>query len=82
MPELSYPLWSSAPEPALLASRDRAGGELVFPALPPSSPLADRHERLGRIARVRVVTGSTLRSRLRHKEGQCSTSPHSTSRSG
>lgn len=44
MPELSYPLWSAAPEPALLASRDRATGELVFPALPPCSPLADRHE--------------------------------------
>lgn len=44
MPELSYPLWSTAPEPALLASRERAGGALVFPALPPASPLAGRHE--------------------------------------
>jgi uncharacterized OB-fold protein len=44
VPELSYPLWSAAPEPALLASRERATGELVFPALPPSSPLADRHD--------------------------------------
>lgn len=44
MPEHPYPLWSSAPEPALLASRERASGELVFPALPAASPLADRHD--------------------------------------
>ncbi|WP_077001479.1 Zn-ribbon domain-containing OB-fold protein [Variovorax sp. KK3] len=44
MPELSYPLWSPAPEPALLASRHRDDGELVFPALPPASPLAGHHD--------------------------------------
>lgn len=39
-----YPLWSSAQPPTLLASRDRASGELVFPAVDSSSPLAARHE--------------------------------------
>jgi len=42
--ESAYPLWSDPPEPALLASRDRATGELVFPALPDSSPLSGTHE--------------------------------------
>ncbi|NRF71046.1 OB-fold domain-containing protein [Aquincola sp. S2] len=44
MPELSYPLWSTGPEAALLASRDVATGEIVFPALPAEAPLAHRHE--------------------------------------
>lgn len=39
-------LWSDSPqaEPALLASRDRTGGERVFPPLPAHSPLAARYE--------------------------------------
>ncbi|CAG2128548.1 Zn-ribbon domain-containing OB-fold protein [Cupriavidus plantarum] len=36
-------LWSTAAPPTLLASRDRATGEYVFPALPDHSPLAARH---------------------------------------
>jgi hypothetical protein len=44
MPELPYPLWSTGPEAALLASRDGATGEIVFPALSPGAPLEDRHE--------------------------------------
>jgi uncharacterized OB-fold protein len=50
MPDISpstalhgYPLWSSDPEPRLLASRDNASGELAFPCLPASAPLAGRH---------------------------------------
>jgi len=42
--ELPYPLWSPAPEPALLVSRERETGELIFPAVPESSPLAARYE--------------------------------------
>jgi len=42
--ELSYPLWSDAPQPALLASRDRKTRELIFPAVPDASPLAGEHE--------------------------------------
>lgn len=42
--ELSYPLWSDAPQPSLLASRDRETGELVFPVVPDASPLAAAHE--------------------------------------
>ena len=42
--ELSYPLWSEAPQPALLASRDRQTRELVFPVVPDASPLAAGHE--------------------------------------
>jgi uncharacterized OB-fold protein len=38
------PLWSTGPEPSLLASRDFASGELVFPPVPGNSPLAARHE--------------------------------------
>ena len=38
------PLWSTGPEPTLLASRDVASGELVFPPIPDDSPLAVRHE--------------------------------------
>jgi uncharacterized OB-fold protein len=40
----SYPLWSVAAEPTLVASRDRDTAELVFPAVADNSPLADRHE--------------------------------------
>jgi uncharacterized OB-fold protein len=40
----SIPLWSTGPEPSLLASRDLASGELVFPPIPENSPLAARHE--------------------------------------
>lgn len=44
MPTLPYPLWSPAPDPRLLASRDIETGEWVFPAVPANSPLAERHE--------------------------------------
>ena len=44
MIDLPHPLWSTAPEPTLLASRDRQTHELVFPALPDASPLAGRYE--------------------------------------
>jgi uncharacterized OB-fold protein len=36
-------LWSLGPAPALLASQDRTTGEIVFPAVPDQSPLADSH---------------------------------------
>jgi len=42
--EPAYPLWGAPPESALLASRDRATGELVFPTLPDASPLSGAHE--------------------------------------
>ena len=38
-----YPLWSSTPEPTLVASRDLESGEWVFPAVADNSPLAPRH---------------------------------------
>lgn len=44
MPDLPYPLWSPGSEPQLLASRDRATGEYVFPAVPDASPLALHHD--------------------------------------
>jgi uncharacterized OB-fold protein len=44
MPDLPYPLWSTGPEAALLASRHRRSGELVFPPLPQDSPLQAAHE--------------------------------------
>lgn len=44
MSEAAYPLWDADANPALLASRDRDSGEIVFPALPATSPLLDRHE--------------------------------------
>ena len=40
----SETLWSPGPQPSLLASRDLASGELVFPPIPANSPLAARHE--------------------------------------
>ena len=40
----SQSLWSSGSEPALLASRDRSSGEIVFPPVPDASPLGARHE--------------------------------------
>jgi uncharacterized OB-fold protein len=42
--ELSYPLWSDAPQPALLVSRNRKTRGLVFPVVPDASPLAVDHE--------------------------------------
>jgi uncharacterized OB-fold protein len=44
MPQLSYRLWSDGADTALLASRNLASGEIVFPALSPSSPLHAAHE--------------------------------------
>lgn len=43
MPDAPYPLWSSTPEPQLLASRSRVDDALLFPALPGDSPLAAAH---------------------------------------
>ena len=42
VPEQS--LWTEGVPPRLQASRDLATGEIVFPAVPASSPLAARHE--------------------------------------
>jgi uncharacterized OB-fold protein len=44
MDTASYPLWSDAEPPALLASRDRVTKELVFPAVPADSPLTHRFD--------------------------------------
>lgn len=44
MLDLPYPLWSAAPNPTLLASRDRQTGEHVFPVVPEASPLFDKYE--------------------------------------
>lgn len=44
MSDQPYPLWSAAPAPHLLASRERATGAWIFPALPADSPLAPGHE--------------------------------------
>lgn len=41
---MSDPLWSSEPIPRLLAARERATGEWIFPALPDHSPLAAAHD--------------------------------------
>jgi uncharacterized OB-fold protein len=46
-------LWSDDGEPTLVASRDRDSGELVFPAVPQSSPLAPHQE-------TTTVTGTGL----------------------
>jgi uncharacterized OB-fold protein len=50
----SQSLWSPGPEPALLTSRDRSSGEIVFPPVPDASPLAASHE-LTQIAPEGVV---------------------------
>jgi len=55
----SFPLWSDAPDPALLASRDLQTRELLFPAVPPDSPLAARHETVA-IAPVGAVYSFTV----------------------
>jgi uncharacterized OB-fold protein len=44
MPDLPSSLWSTGPEAALLASRDRRSGELVFPPLSQDSPLQALHD--------------------------------------
>ncbi|MCO4888360.1 OB-fold domain-containing protein [Cupriavidus sp. WGtm5] len=44
MSDQPYPLWSAEPVPHLLASRERATGAWIFPALPADSPLAEGHE--------------------------------------
>ena len=58
MSEAAYLLWDADPSPALLASRDRASGEIVFPALPGASPLHGRHEnvRVGEVGSVYSYT--------------------------
>ena len=59
MTPASFPLWSDAPEPALLASRDLQTRELLFPAVPPDSPLAARHETVA-LAPVGAVYSFTV----------------------
>jgi uncharacterized OB-fold protein len=54
LPVAPAALWSLGREPSLLASRDLATGELVFPPFPENSPLAARHETVP-IADVGVV---------------------------
>jgi hypothetical protein len=44
VPDLPYPLWSTGPDAELLASRDRRNDELVFPCVPPASPLSAAHD--------------------------------------
>lgn len=44
MSDLAYQLWTSDPHPSLLASKDCKSGELVFPAVPSDSPLADAYQ--------------------------------------
>lgn len=44
MLDLPYSLWRTAPDPTLLASRDRLTGEHVFPAVPEASPLRQRYD--------------------------------------
>ncbi|WP_439686262.1 DUF35 domain-containing protein [Cupriavidus oxalaticus] len=44
MSDQAYPLWSADPLPHLIASRHRASGEWIFPAVPADSPLAADHD--------------------------------------
>lgn len=44
MSQPSISLWSDAPEPVLVASRDFDSGRRVFPSVAASSPLAQRYE--------------------------------------
>jgi uncharacterized OB-fold protein len=59
MSEPAYPLWDAEPNPALLASRDRDSGEILFPALPGTSPLHGRHENV-RVAEAGSVYSYTV----------------------
>lgn len=59
MSEPAYPLWDAEPNPALLASRDRVSGEIVFPALPATSPLHRRYENV-RVAEAGRVYSYTV----------------------
>ena len=59
MSTLPYPLWSAGDPPALLASRDLERGELIFPAVPDNSPLAERHEVVA-VERVGTVYSFTI----------------------
>jgi uncharacterized OB-fold protein len=59
MLELSYPLWRTGPDAALLASRDLDSHEIVFPALPSASPLHGRHETVA-VAEVGRVYSFTV----------------------
>jgi uncharacterized OB-fold protein len=52
-------LWSDAPDPKLLASRDRITGRRFFPAVPASSPLAHRYESIP-VAAVGAVYSFTV----------------------
>ncbi len=56
---MSDPLWSTEPTPHLLASRERATGEWIFPALPDHSPLAAGHDTVA-IAGTGVVYSFTV----------------------
>jgi hypothetical protein len=59
MPDLSYPLWRCGSDAALLASRDLESNEIVFPALPPASPLHGLHETVA-VAEVGRVYSFTV----------------------
>jgi uncharacterized OB-fold protein len=59
MPDTFQTMWRLQPGPALLASRDRTSGEIAFPPLPPTSPLAPRHETIA-LATDGVVYSHTV----------------------
>ncbi|SPS00499.1 Zn-ribbon domain-containing OB-fold protein [Cupriavidus taiwanensis] len=44
MSDQACPLWSADPFPHLIASRHRATGAWIFPAVPADSPLAAEHD--------------------------------------
>ncbi|SOZ18060.1 conserved hypothetical protein [Cupriavidus taiwanensis] len=44
MSDQACPLWSADPLPHLIASRHRATGAWIFPAVPADSPLAAEHD--------------------------------------
>jgi uncharacterized OB-fold protein len=58
--ELARPLWSTDPEPTLVASRHCETHEFVFPAVPESSPLADRHETVSIPSRGEVYSYTVI----------------------
>lgn len=59
MLETSYPLWSAAPKPTLIASRHRVSGEYAFPAVDPTSPLQAAFDTVV-VAEVGVVYSYTV----------------------
>ena len=57
--DTSYPLWSDAPQPRLIASRHLTTKEYVFPVVTDDSPLAAEHERV-EVERVGQVYSYTV----------------------